>query len=631
MAIKLKKQSNESQNLPKQKISTLPSMPIYAKFVRLGIVKSMAKSLQNNLLQAGISEDPLLYASKIFFYLLLSSALTVVLIVFGLLIFVKFYLLYRLSKYLILSFMMWVFGIIIPPVVYLASTANISQIKENKRIGIDSEMAAFTSIFLIFLRSGLSPRIMFEKISKASAFQYINNVALYVNKRMKFLGEGVEDAMSHAASISPSKILKDYFLTYITAVRTGAPVLQTMEAKAKDLSKYLELMASLASDKLSGVAEGYVIWLSSGYIMIFLAMVLEAIFPLGSGASTLGMFGVLGVVVVPLVNLVFIYVIEQTQLRFPEKKLNYNIFYISFGVGLLAMFVLLFLTHQLLNFFTLSGGTSDITPTVLSITIGLLIATVPPYIILGKQLKEGTGYDPYVVSFLRAISEGIRAGLPPEKVIENIKDSKEMGKLGTVLNEIHSYITLGYPLKDAFRKGAERIRDFTSRISIIALADMMEIGSMTPDTVESIAEQIDTQIRIKRDYDSKIKILLATPYVGVVLALVASTILGSAILGLIVSQHSSLAYGPLVTASVILPKAIYITAISSLFNSFLAGLLVGKLGTGRIANGFLHSAILVVITAIMLIILIHVHLNFSSSSSSSYNFFIMMKLLHILK
>ncbi|AWR96656.1 type II secretion system F family protein [Acidianus sulfidivorans JP7] len=624
MAIKLKKQST-------QEVKSLPSMPIYSKFINLGIVKSMAKSFQNNLLQAGISEDPLLYASRVFFYLLLSSVLTVVLVVFGVLIFVKFYLVFRLSKYLVLSFMMFIFGIIIPPVVYLASTANISQIKENRRIGIEAEMAAFTSIFLIFLRSGLTPRIMFEKISKASAFQYINNVALYINKRMKYLGEGVEDAMLHAASISPSKIMKDYFLTYITAVRTGAPVLETMEAKAKDLAKYLELMASLASDKLSGVAEGYVIWLSSGYIMIFLAMVLEAIFPLGGGGlSSIAMFGALAVIVVPLVNLVFIYVVEQTQLRFPEKKLNYNIFLISFGIGLLVMFILLFLTHEIINFITLSGGINDVVPTVLSVTIGLLIATIPPWIIFRKQLMEGTGYDPYVVSFLRAISEGIRAGLPPEKVIENIKDSKEMGKLGKVLNEIYSYSTLGYPLKDAFRKGAERIRDFTSRISIISLADMMEIGSMTPDTVESIAEQIDTQIRIKRDYDSKIKILLATPYVGVVLALVTSTLLGSAILGLILSQHSSLTYGPLATASVVLPRVIYITAISSLFNSFLAGLLVGKLGSGKIANGLLHSAILVIITAIMLIVLIHIHLNFASSSSS-YSFLIMMKLINIIK
>lgn len=606
MALKLRKGNN--RNITQISVT----LPIYTKFSNLGIVKSMAKSFAPKLLEAGIPEDPLLYSSRVFFYLLISAALTVVLVVFGLLVFIKFYLVYRLVKYLVLSLMFIIFGIIIPPVTYLALTANLSQIKENRRIGIDAEMPAFSSIFLIFLRSGLSPRFVFERISKAAAFQYMNQIALYVNKRMKYLGESVEDAMRSAISISPSKIMKEYFFTYITAVKTGAPVIETMEAKGKDIIKYLELLASIAADRLSGIAEGYVIWLASGYIMFFLVMILQPLLSEISGvsaSSSIALYGALAVIVIPLVNLVFIYLVEQTQLRFPEKKLNYKIFYISFGVGIVIMFILLILTHELVNFLTLNGSTTDIAPTVLAITIGLLIATVPPAIVLGRQIREGTGYDIFVVNFLRAIAEGIRAGLPPEKVIKNVKDSREMGKLGKVLREIDSYISLGYPLKDAFRRGAEKIREFASRISIIALSDMMEIGNLTPDTVESLAEQIDNQIRIKRDYQAKVKILLYTPYVGVILALVASVILGSAILDLLAGQNYAL-YGPLATAQTTLPRVVYIVAISSMFNSLLAGLLVGKLATGRVADGLIHSAILVIITAIALNILLSIHFVF---------------------
>jgi len=609
MALKLKKANKDAITLPKQY-----QLPIYASLVKLGIVKSMAKSYEQKLLMAGSSEDPQLFAAKIFFYLLLSSVLSVVLIVFGLFILIKFYLVFRLTKYLALSFMMIIFGIIIPPVTYLANIATLSQKIESRRIGVDAELSAFTSVFTIFLRSGLTPRLMFDRLSSSTAFHYINSITLYVSKRIRYLGESVEDAMLHASQISPSKLLKDFFLAYVTAVRTGAPVINTIEAKAKDILDQLQLRASLAADRLSGIAESYVIWLSSGYIMFFLMMVLEAIFPVG-GTSLIPILGVLAVTVLPLVNIVFIYGVEQTQLRFPEKKLNYNLFFIFLAIGMIVMFVLLVLEKQIFYFLTLSGGTDNIAPTVIAMTIGLLIASVPPAIILTKELKEGTGYDPYVVGFMRAIAEGLRAGLPPETIIKNIKDSKEMGKFGKILNEIYAYITLGYPLKDAFRKGAERIMDFTSKISLVSLADMMEIGSMTPETVESIARQIESQIKIKRDYESKVKILLVTPYMGVILSLIASVLLGSAILSLLLGQKISYAVGPLIEASVLLPRAIYITAISSIFNSFMAGLLVGKLGSGKIATGLIHSAILVIITAVMLLVLLHVHFAFYKPST----------------
>ncbi|BDC18104.1 type II secretion system F family protein [Acidianus sp. HS-5] len=611
MALKLKRGNKNEIKLSKQY-----QLPIYASLIKLRIVKSMAKSYEQKLLISGSSEDPQLFAAKIFFYLLLSSILTVILMGFGLFILVKFYLPFHLTKYLALSFMMIIFGIIIPPVTYLANVATISQKIESRRIGVDAELSAFTSVFSIFLRSGLTPRLMFDKLSSSTAFHYINGVTLYVSKRIRYLGESVEDAMYHASQISPSKLLKDFFLAYITAVRTGAPVINTIEAKAKDILDQLQLRAALAADRLSGLAESYVIWLSSGYIMFFLMMVLEAIFPVG-GTSMIPVLGAVAVILLPLVNIVFIYGVEQTQLRFPEKKLNYNLFLIFLGIGLAVMFVLLILEKQLFYFFTLSGETANITPTVIDITIGLLIASIPPAVILTKDLKAGTGYDPYVVSFMRAVAEGLRAGLPPETIIKNIKDSKEMGKFGKILNEIYAYITLGYPLKDAFRKGADRIMDFTSKISLVSLADMMEIGSMTPDTVESIARQIESQIKIKRDYESKVKILLVTPYMGVILSLIASVLLGSAILSLLVGQKITYAVGPLIEASVLLPRAIYITAISSLFNSFMAGLLVGKLGTGKIATGLVHSAILVIITAAMLLILLHVHLAFYSPSSTT--------------
>ncbi|MEM0176729.1 type II secretion system F family protein [Metallosphaera sp.] len=589
-----------------------PSIGIMGNFYELGIVKSIAKSIEKKLLLAGLSTDPQLFAAQMFFYLMVSSVFSAILAFLGVYVLVKLYLVFRVAKFAVAGLMFIIFAAIIPPVTYLLLNVNISQNIENRRIGIDAETAAFSAVFTIFLRSGLSPRILFDRISRTIAFNYINQVLLYVSKRINFLGENVEDALLHAIRISPSKILNDFFVSYVAAVRSGAPVLDAVSAKAKDILKQLELGAALAADRLSGVGETYVIWLASGYITFFLILLLQALFPSIVGSSIpLNAFGAILILILPLVDGVFILMAEQSQLRFPERKISsYKTFYISLGVGLVVMFVLLGVTKQLIPFVTLTGNISNVTPVTIIMLIGFLIAAIPPAIVTSRELKKGTGYDPYVVNLLRAISEGIRAGLSPETIIKNIKESQEMGKLSYILKRIYAYISLGYPLRDAFLKGAEEIVDFTSRISLVSMADMIDIGSLTPESIESLAEQVETQIKIKREYESKVKILLYTPYIGVIISIIAVNLLSAAILGLITGNAYAFSSGALGEARVLLPQAVYITAIASMINAFFAGLLVGKLGKGKVATGFIHAAIMVAITAILMIIIVHVHFTF---------------------
>ncbi|BCS92809.1 hypothetical protein [Metallosphaera javensis (ex Sakai et al. 2022)] len=173
------------------------SLGIMGNFYELGIVKSISRSIEKKLLLAGLSTDPQLFAAQMFFYLMVSSVFSAILAFLGVYILVKFYLVFRLAKFAVAGLMFIIFAVIIPPVTYLLLNVNISQSIENRRIGIDAETAAFSAVFTIFLRSGLSPRILFDRISRTIAFNYINQVLLYVSKRINFLGENVEDALLH--------------------------------------------------------------------------------------------------------------------------------------------------------------------------------------------------------------------------------------------------------------------------------------------------------------------------------------------------------------------------------------------------------------------------------------------------
>ena len=596
-------------------------------FYGSSIINGLASSLEKKLKQAGLSEDPRMYASRIFSFLLISVVIGVMLIAFGILMF-RDYEITRLSKFVVGGIMFTLFGIVIPPVTYLILISNVSQKIENRRIGIEAETPAFSALFLVFLRSGLSPRLLFENLARTSAFMHINGVAKYIVKRMRFLGESVETAIDESIKIVPSKLYNDLMTTYITAIRTGAPVFETMQAKIRDVMKEIELLASKAADNLSGIGEGYVTWLASGYITIFLILILEAVFP-QLHVLPLGVLGAFAVIGIPVVNLLFVWEVDQTQYKFPEKSLRADkIFLMLLPVGIILGIMLMVIlepiiariTHQIpiapqymiMGLFTLSGNINYIPATVIGLTLGLLIAVTPPYIIAKREISTGTGYDVYVARFLRAIAEGVRAGLSPETIIYNLKDSKELGKLQIILKRVYAYIKLGFPLKDAFRKASEIILDFPTRIAFTSLADMIEIGSLTPESVEILADQIDTQVRIRREYYAKIKILLYMPYVGSILALLASVLLSAAIISLLSSSSFVTSYGPLATAQVLVPKVVYITSLSSVFNALTAGLLVGKLASGRVANGYLHAGLLMIMTAILILISISIRFSFVS-------------------
>jgi len=199
-------------------------------------------------------------------------------------------------------------------------------------------------------------------------------------------------------------------------------------------------------------------------------------------------------------------------------------------------------------------------------------------------------------------------------VIRSLKDSKELGKLTLVLRVADAYLRLGAPLKDALRKASDKIIDFTSRVAFTTLADMVEIGNLTPESIRTLADMIDLQIKVRRDYYSKIKILVAMPYVGVVLAVVATILMSISIESILTSSSGAL-YGPIAEAVVLVPKAIYLISVSALFNAITAGLLVGKLQTGKIAVGFLHTAILLIITYVMVIASVSVHFHFGGLGS----------------
>lgn len=592
-------------------------------------VTNRARSMGKKLKQSGNPRNPLLVTSYYLSIMVISIVVMALLITFGA-IGLRDFLISRVTGFLVLGIFGILFGGLTPVIAYILFNLTYSNEIERRRVGFDAETLPFSAMFLIYLRTGFSPRALFEEVSRVKAFEYIAEFASYVSGRMKYFGESVEMALLKALDTVPSALFSDLMSTYVTAVRTGAPVVDAIRAKMIDLFDLFRLKANTAADRLSGIGETYVVWLASGFISIFLMIILAAVFP-SLVSMPMGMVYLLALVFVPVMNLVFALMVEQTQMKFPERQLKANklgTIMIALGFALMVVFLLIAGVIEnrvnpsvaptpaslLYYLFTVSGGVPQVVPTATAITLAFVITSIPPYLLARRELSEGTGYDVYIVKFLNSLAEGVKSGLTPETVIRSLKDSKELGKLTLVLRVADAHLRLGAPLKDALRKASDKIIDFTSRVAFTTLADMVEIGNLTPESIRTLADMVDLQIKVRRDYYSKIKILVAMPYVGVILAVVATILMSISIESILTSSSGAL-YGPIAEAVVLVPKAVYLISVSALFNAITAGLLVGKLQTGKIAVGFLHTAILLIITYVMVIASVSVHLHFGGLGS----------------
>ena len=60
----------------------------------------------------------------------------------------------------------------------------------------------------------------------------------------------------------------------------------------------------------------YVVWLASGFISIFLMVIMSAVLPAIMSMPT-GFIDVLALIMLPVVNIVFVYMTDSVQLKFP--------------------------------------------------------------------------------------------------------------------------------------------------------------------------------------------------------------------------------------------------------------------------------------------------------------------------
>jgi len=225
---------------------------------------------------------------------------------------------------------------------------------------------------------------------------------------------------------------------------------------------------------------------------------------------------------------------------------------------------------------------------------GTLIAlSLPPALIHLREARKSRNLGEAIASFLRDLTEVRKTGLSPEKSILAVA-SRSYGPLDPILRRIYTALSLGLDLEKAVARAISGYRDWLLLTNMRFLVDSIEVGGGSPETLETLARYAHNLTELDREFKKRLRSYIFMPYMGAVL------VAASSILVLSFTAKSTLLTGA--TSTTITPENLarvaLLLGLGAVLNSWLMGLVAGKIQDGRLAAGFIHSIVLVLITVV---------------------------------
>lgn len=208
------------------------------------------------------------------------------------------------------------------------------------------------------------------------------------------------------------------------------------------------------------------------------------------------------------------------------------------------------------------------------------------------------------LEFVRAVSDGVKSGIPIPKAIAEIGGAN-YGELTPYVKKLVYQIQWGVPLREAFIRFSEDTNNKLVKRSMAIIVEAEQSGGHIDQVLQSVTASVLQIKKIKEERRSNIfsqiiqGYLIFIMFVGIMIVLQVylmpqlTNISGSVLSG-VSTTGSSLGQG----ATAVFPSTIDFDMIFTfllLIQGFFSGLMIGKFAEGNIKYGLKHSLILMLI------------------------------------
>ena len=462
---------------------------------------------------------------------------------------------------------------------------------------LEREMPFAAAYISVMASGGIAPYTSFKRLSEVDLMPAMRKEARDIMKDVEVFGVDPLSALERAAKKTPLDTFKDFLGGYASTVIIGGDIGHFLERKAEDIFKTRALRVKAAAERLGMLLETFIIvmvMMSLCFYILFAVQQIQTGTNTATGTDPAAYSGILmyTFLFTPMLSMLFIYLAHSMQPKTPMVEMRpYKVFGICSLIGII---VFLMLTNfmgatQLPLFSTLQTWGVDLP---IAISVALFISTAPAAIVHIRLSKTKNSMEQGVTSFLRDLTEVRKTGLSPEKCIESLS-KRDYGTFSKELRKISSEISWGIPIKKVMMDFLHRTRSWMVQIVMFLLVETIDVGGGTIAMIESLASFNNLTQDVEKEKKMSVRPYVMMPYLASIL-LVATTVMmmsfttgfGATTAG--VTQTASQSKG--------LMQTIFMTAV--IFNSYLIGIVGGKISEESIGAGFKHAAILVLISVI---------------------------------
>jgi flagellar protein FlaJ len=226
-----------------------------------------------------------------------------------------------------------------------------------------------------------------------------------------------------------------------------------------------------------------------------------------------------------------------------------------------------------------------------ALSIALVISTAPAAVVAMKLQSHKDSMEAGINNFLRDLTEVRKTGLSPERCIESLSN-KDYGTFSKELRKISSEISWGIPIKKVIMDFLKRTKSWMVQLNMFLLVETIDVGGGTISMIESLARFNNLTQETEKEKKMSVRPYVFMPYLASLL-LVATTVMmlsftsGTLLVGVTGSQP---------TQDLSQVRLIFMASV--IFNSYLIGIVAGKISSESVASGFKHATILVIISLI---------------------------------
>jgi flagellar protein FlaJ len=448
---------------------------------------------------------------------------------------------------------------------------NMPKISASTRASsIDIELPFVVGYISVLAGGGVSPLATLRRISEMNLFPASAKEARRILVEVDVFGADPITAIERIARWNPSRTFSEFLYGYTAVLKGGGNFMAYVQGKLRDIMENKAASVKRSADTTGTMAEAYLtVTVILGMVLYTLYMVQTLIAGNTAGLTNLYFFAF---IIVPIISAAFIWLIDSVQPKWPYVDYRPYKFFMYTAPAALIFFFLPLGLHLYLR------------------TAGALIisASLPAFSSM-RYSRQRMSLEKMLPEFIRDVAEGRKTGLSPEVAIERL-GGRHYGILSKHVKKMGAQLSWGVSLSKVVTTFTAAVSSWITKAVGVLLIEVVDVGGGTIRSFSDMAEFTRDINTMESERRSALKPFVYITYIAGIMVIVTTFILVYLLAAPATISHVATT----ASTTTVDPSIIDLLLTTAVFDTFVIGIVAGKMGESGLSDGFKHAIALVI-------------------------------------